>query len=249
VFYLSENQKGKVIVRIERFLKNAAKYRIVVKNHWNAVKADLPSDISQDDAIVIFMGARQKLFRSPAADKYPMHLANRFKRNDIFAVYSPLSLVDSDSEENLLEEIAPQEVSNYPVLEAVETQNSDFESIIGAITQKNGVLPNEIYDILFSSLEAYPVELIPGVVLIHAHTEAIKNPQIFVWFQKEMREIPPSKLSPKVLVIVLNPLSADPQIHLKTLSRIAGLFMNPKCKELIENCRNCEDLVKELQYL
>jgi mannitol/fructose-specific phosphotransferase system IIA component (Ntr-type) len=249
MFYLSENQKEKVISRVERFLKNAAKYKIVVKNHWNAVKTDLPAVINQDDAVVVFMGARQKLFRSPAADKYPTHLANRFKQNNIFAVYSPLSLVDSEDEENLLEETAPQEFLDYPKLEAIETQNSGFESIIAAITQKNGTSRNEIYDILFSSMESYPVELIPGVVLIHAHTEAIKNPQIFVWFQKETHEVSPSKLSPRVLVIVLNPLSADPQIHLKTLSRIAGLFMNPKCKELIENCKGSEDLVKELQNL
>jgi mannitol/fructose-specific phosphotransferase system IIA component (Ntr-type) len=246
MFYISENQKEKITAKINKYLKNTIKYGIVVKNHWNAVKNDLPDNIRGNDLILISMGARQKLFRSPSADKYPIQLSDRFKQNNIFAVYSPLSLVGTRDDDNLFMENIPQEISRNFKLETLETQKNDFESIIGSKTRKNKIPKNEIYNILFSSLESYPVELISGVVLIHAHTEAIQEPRIFVWFQKEKREISPSKTSANVLITVLNPLNGDPQIHLKTLSRIAGLFMNPKCGEIIENCENSEELVQKL---
>jgi mannitol/fructose-specific phosphotransferase system IIA component (Ntr-type) len=247
VFYLSQSQKEKIMEKINKFLKNTVKYRIVTENNWSALKHDLPNDINEDDAIVVFMDARQKLFHSPSVDKYPFHLAEQFKRNNIFAVYSPLSLVGLENEENLFEENVEQAISEHPKLEVIKTQNSDFESIINSITQKNGVPASEIYDILLTSLESYPVELVPGAILIHAHIETIENPQTFIWFQNNEQEISPLKVSPKTLIIVLNPLNGDPQIHLKTLSRIAGLFMNSRCKEIIRNCRTAEELVRELQ--
>ncbi|MDR0303207.1 MAG: cation:proton antiporter [Chitinispirillales bacterium] len=250
VFYLSENQSGEVSEKINKFFKGAVKYKICVKKHWNIIKRDLPGDIRNDDALVVLMGARHKLFRSPSTDKYPVQLSDRFERNNVFAVYPSLSLVALENEEMLLEEnVTPQKIPEYPKLEAIETQKNDFESITRSISEKNGVSQSEIYNILFSSLELYPVELIPEVILIHAHTEYIENPQIFLWFQKEKREIYPSKASPKVLIVVLNPLNGDPQIHLKTLSRIAGLFTNPKCCEIIENCQTCEELTQELQKI
>jgi mannitol/fructose-specific phosphotransferase system IIA component (Ntr-type) len=247
-FYMTQNQRNEISPTIDRYLKGAVKYKIVVKSHWNTIKRDLPNDIRDDDAIAVAMGTRQKFFRSPALDKYPLHLAHRFPQNNIFAVYSPLSLVESESSAILFEEDVPRRGESSKI-QTLETESANFEDIISAITLKTGVERGEIHDILLSSLELYPVELITGVVLIHAHIENIEEPKVFLWLQKEKREILPAQISPNVLIIVLNPLKGDPQIHLKTLSRIAGIFTNPKCPEIIENARNCEDLLKDLQNL
>ena len=246
-FYLSESQKDKILEKINRFLKSDVKYKVTVKSHWNAIKRELPGDIRADDAVVLLMGTRQKLFRSPAMDRYPLILSDRFKKNNIFAVYPSLSFVASQDEGSLFEDNARSETLQHINLEALDTQDGDFESIIGSISQKTGICAGDIYNILFSSLELYPVELISGVVLIHAHTETVENPRIFVWLSQEKRKISPSETSANVLITVLNPLNGDPQIHLKTLSAIAGIFTNPKCGEIIENAKNCEELVQNLQ--
>jgi mannitol/fructose-specific phosphotransferase system IIA component (Ntr-type) len=248
-FYLSESQKDKILEKTNKFLKSTVKYKMIVKSHWNAIKRELPNDIRSSDSVVLFMGTRQKLFRSPAMDKYPLLLSDKFKKNNIFAVYPSLSFVASQDEENLFEENAPSKTNEHINIEALETKTCDFESVIASISQKTEICANEIYNILFSSLELYPVELISGVVLIHAHTEAVEEPRIFLWFQKEKREISPSKTSANVLITVLNPLNGDPQVHLKTLSAIAGIFTNPKSSEIIENAKNSEELIKNLQNL
>jgi Kef-type K+ transport system membrane component KefB len=246
VFYMSENQSGQIGAKIDKYLRNSVKYEIVRNNHWNAIKRDLPGAIRGNDAVIISMGTRQQLFRLPSADKYPFHLAARFADNSIFAAYPPLSLVGSEDDYGQLEEHPHQRAPEPPRLEAVETQDSDFMGIAAAVAEKIGADPGALYDVLLPSLELYPVELIPGSVLVHAHTETVGDPRIFLWLQKEQHMIAPSAISPNVMIIVLNPLHGDPQIHLKTLSRIAGLFMNPKTSGIIDSSLNVGELIEKL---
>ncbi|MCL2220016.1 MAG: cation:proton antiporter [Chitinispirillia bacterium] len=247
VFYLSDNQADKINAKIDKNLKHSSEYEIVRKNHWNAIKRDLPGDIHANDTVIISMGTRQTLFRLPSADKYPFHLAGRFIENCIFAAYPPLSVAGSNDDYGLHSESQQQGVSEYPKLEAVEATECDFRAITTPIAEKIGTDVDEIYGTLLSSLELYPVELVPGAVLVHAHTESVAVPRVFIWHQKDGNTIAPAKISPKVLVIVLNPLHGDPQIHLKTLSRIAGIFMNPMAGMSIDNCGSSAELIKKLQ--
>jgi Kef-type K+ transport system membrane component KefB/mannitol/fructose-specific phosphotransferase system IIA component (Ntr-type) len=249
VFYLSDSQAGKISGKIEKYLTSASEYEIIRKNHWNTIKRDLPGDIRSRDAIIISMGTRQKLFRLPSAEKYPLHLAGRFNQNCIFAAYPPLSVAGADDDYSLLGHSSQHNTPEYPNLEAVETADCDFRSITAFIAQKIEAAEDEIYNTLLSSLELYPVELTPGSVLVHAHTEAVAVPRIFLWHQSGKNEIAPAKITPSVLIVVLNPLHGDPQIHLKTLSRIAGIFMNPSVCAIVENSANSADLIEKLQGL
>jgi len=242
VFYLSDNQAEKIKETIDRYLKGSSEYEIIRKNHWNTIKRDMPNDIRSRDAVIVSMGTRQKMFRLPSADKYPFHLADRFSENCIFAAYPPLSVAGADSNYGLHSENAPE----YPNIEAVGVTGGDFKDITVSIAQKIEADENEIYNTLLTSLELYPVELTPGAVLVHAHTEAVANPRIFLWLQKEHKTIAQTNIAPNVLIIVLNPLHGDPQIHLKTLSRIAGIFMNPLTCGIIENSADSIELIEHL---
>lgn len=246
VFYMSETQQGKLSSLINKFLRKIVKYDITVKKHWNNIKNDLPREIRPDDTLVIAMGIRQKFFCSPSAGKFPQHLISRFPKNNIFAVYSPYSLVDNDENELTDKEDLPQLPSENLNIEAIDTQTSDFTEIVSQISHKSGISESEIYDGLFSSLQLYPVELTDGVYLIHAHIEDIFSPKVFLWFQKEKKQINPTKLSPKVLIIVLNPQNADPKIHLKTLSEIVGIFNSSKIGEFLDTAENSADLRTKL---
>jgi mannitol/fructose-specific phosphotransferase system IIA component (Ntr-type) len=245
--HITANQSEKICPEVEKYMKGAVEYEIVTKDHWNTVKRGLPSVIRKGDVVIISMGTRQKLFRLPSADRYPFHLAARFADNSIFAAYPPLSLVGSERDEAVFEENMPVAQTESAELEAVDTTESDFGRITASIAQKIGVDEGPRYDSLLSSLELYPVELIPGAVLVHAHTESVGNPRIFVWFQKENREIKPVKLTPNILIIVLNPLHGDPQAHLKTLSRIAGLFMNREAEGIIGDSQSIADVIGKLR--
>ncbi|MCL2241868.1 MAG: cation:proton antiporter [Chitinispirillia bacterium] len=246
LFYMSDSQAGKISARIDKYLRAVPNYEIIKKNHWNAIKRDLPGDIRPGDAVIISMGTRLKLFRLPSADKYPFHLADRFGGNCIFAAYPPLSVAGSDEEFGLHGGNTVQSAPEYPNLEAVETADCDFKTITASIANKIGADADEIYGTLLPGLELYPVELIPGAVLVHAHTETVAVPRVFVWHQKGGNAIAPANISPSVLIIVLNPLHGDPQAHLKTLSRIAGIFMNPHTGAVIENSSSSIELIKKL---
>ena len=245
IFYLSDNQIEKIEEAVDKYLRGSSEYEVIRKNHWNTIKRDLPGDIRSRDTIIVSMGIRQKLFRLPSADKYPLQLADRFDQNCIFAAYPPLSVAGSDDHYAKSDESAPE----YPNLEAVEVTDCDFRIITAAIARKIDAAEDEVYNTLLSSLELYPVELIPGAVLVHAHTEAVANPRVFLWHQKDRNVITPGKISPNVLIIVLNPLHGDPQTHLKTLSRIAGIFMNPLAGVFIENSADDKELIERLQGL
>jgi len=250
VFCLSENQRDKICPKIDRFMMDAVKHKTVVQSRWNSIKRDLPTLIHPRDAVLIAMGARQKLFTLPSANRYPFHLAGRFGQNSIFAAYPPLSLVDAADDVVALDENSPQGTPEHPPLEPVASADSDFRGVTAAIAERAGAGHAEIHSVLLSSLELYPVELIPGVVLVHAHTEAVGSPRVFVWRQRERCQIaPPLEIAPNALIIVLNPLHGDPQTHLKTLSRIAGIFMNPQAAGIIETCADSAELAEKLQAL
>jgi len=249
VFYMSECQKEKLYAQINKFLPKMVKYKIIVKAHWNMLKSNLPDEIRLNDTLIIAMGVRQKFFRSPVADRFPLHLAEHFPHNNVFSVYSPYSLVENEGAEASLDEKIQDCSPENPNMEAIQTKTPDFAEIISEISIKSGIEKAEIYDFLLSSLQLYPVELAVGVLLIHAHIENIACPQAYLWFQKENQEIIPTKFTPNVLAVVLNPRNSDPQIHLKTLSRIAGLFSNPQSHDAIENAENSNDLLNKLLNL
>ncbi len=227
-FYMSEHQREKIGAVIDKYLRGDVKYITTVRNQWSTVKRDLPTYIMPGDAVVISMGTRQKLFRLPSADNYPLHLAQRFKQNIVAAAYPPLSLVGASvNEESALfrDEPAQGAAADGPTLENIDTAGNGLTEITAAVAGRIGAETSDLYDLLLSSIELYPVELIPGTVLIHAHTELVDAPRVFTWKQCEKREIAPTAVAPEVLIIVLNPLHGDPQTHLKTLSKIAGMFM------------------------
>jgi mannitol/fructose-specific phosphotransferase system IIA component (Ntr-type) len=176
------------------------------------------------------MGTRQKLFRLPSADNYPFHIARQFAQNAVVASYPPLSLVGSgDSDESALFYDGPSSgaapAADGVELDAIDTEGNHLREITAAVAGKIGAEGSELYDLLLSSIALYPVELAPGTVLVHAHTELVDTPRVFAWRRGEPAEIAPTAVSVKELIIVLNPIHGDPQTHLKTLSRIAGMFM------------------------
>lgn len=250
VFYLSETQNKKLSPLIHKFLRKTVKYEIAVKNHWNTMKNDLPREILPEDMLIIAMGIRQKFFRSPSSDKFPQHLAALFPKNNVFAVYSPYSLAQNAENESLCADEGnfPPCMPENPIIEAIETKSPSFNEIVMKISEKSGIAKTEIYALLLSSLQLYPVELIDGVYLIHAHIEGISRPQVYLWFQKEKRKIIHAEFSPNALIIVLNPQNSDPQIHLKTLSGIVGLFNNSQIREFLDTAENSNDLLKKLLY-
>ncbi|MDR0330478.1 MAG: cation:proton antiporter [Chitinispirillales bacterium] len=249
VFHISENQRGKISEKIDKYLRSDAKYAMVVKSQWSAIKRDLPNLVGKDDAVIIAMGTRQKLFRLPSADRYPIQLAQRLKQNNVIAAYPPLSLVGaSDGDESeLFHDDSPVAAAETLALEAIDRGERDFRDIVISVAYKIGAHVSDLYDTLLPSLELYPVELIPEAVLVHAHTEAVDRPRAFVWHQREKIEIQPTNISPNVLIIVLNPLHGDPQTHLKTLSRIAGMFMTPRVEGVIAECKDSAELVERLE--
>jgi Kef-type K+ transport system membrane component KefB/mannitol/fructose-specific phosphotransferase system IIA component (Ntr-type) len=231
-FHLSEHQREHVCAVIGKYLKGGVKYSTTVKSQWNAIKRDLPGLITGGDAVIISMGTRQKLFRLPSADNYPYHLARQFARNTVVAAYPPLSMVGSGgSDESALfceesrPDAVPKAAADGPELEAIDTDGNHLRELASAIAGKIEAEAGELYELLLSSIEFYPVELVPGTVLVHAHTALVDSPRVFAWRKNETTEIAPTTAAAKVLIIVLNPVHGDPQTHLKTLSRIAGMFM------------------------
>jgi Kef-type K+ transport system membrane component KefB/mannitol/fructose-specific phosphotransferase system IIA component (Ntr-type) len=231
-FYISEHQREKIGAAIDKYLRGGVKYATTVKSQWSAIKRDLPGMVTDGDAVVVSMGARQKLFRLPSADNYPSHLARHFSQNTVVAAYPPMSLVgagDGDASALFREESQPRAVPatapDCPELEAIDTDGSHLREIASAVAGKIGAEASDLYGLLLSSIELYPVELVPGTVLVHAHTELVDSPRVFAWRKSEPTIIAPTAVSMKELIIVLNPIHGDPQTHLRTLSRIAGIFM------------------------
>jgi Kef-type K+ transport system membrane component KefB/mannitol/fructose-specific phosphotransferase system IIA component (Ntr-type) len=249
IFYLTESQGKKINEKIHKYLKDNIKYKIILKANWNAVKRGLPEQIKNSDIIMFSMATRHKLFRLASIEKYPLQLSEKFVENSVFAAYPPLSMVGAEDDYGQLDDDAAQGMHEDADFEAIEASSSDLREITALIAQKIEAEHAELYDTLLPSFELYPVELIPGTVLVHTHTEAVADTRIFVWLQSAPNTILPVRIAPNVLIVVLNPLHGDPQEHLKALARIAGLFMRPNIGKIISGSQNSAELAERLRAL
>jgi Kef-type K+ transport system membrane component KefB len=78
---------------------------------------------------------------------------------------------------------------------------------------------------LFTDIaQRQPIELEPGVLLLHAHVEETEEPLVFFGARPEGLRILSLEAPARLIVLLCAPASQSPEEHLRTLGEIAGLL-------------------------
>lgn len=94
-----------------------------------------------------------------------------------------------------------------------------------------------------------PIELEPGVVLLHAHVAEVTEPMVFFGARPEGFRILALESPARVLVVLCSPESLSPEAHLATLGEIARLFKDKALAERLLSVGSVSELGKETEQI
>jgi hypothetical protein len=87
-----------------------------------------------------------------------------------------------------------------------------------------------------------PIELAPGVLLLHAHVENIEEPRILIGAKPAGLRLLALEEPIRIVVLLCAPSSQSPEDHLRTLSLIAQALKRPERVARILAAKTAEDL-------
>jgi mannitol/fructose-specific phosphotransferase system IIA component (Ntr-type) len=183
--------------------------------------------------LMVLVSARQgTLAWRPALSRLPRLLANRFPEAIFIACYPPIRI-----EEAYLVQTRPSGdlvlgglLSADHITLDVEGRDPDavLRQMLAAASHDEGALVQRSEG-AFSLAEAdYVPELMPGVVLYHAHISGLHQPLLFVGISPRGLSIPRSSAQVHVVLALLSPEGGTPESHLRSLALIARLVRAPE---------------------
>ncbi len=186
---------------------------------WTRARSLLFGDIGPGDMTILPLERRQSPLWVPSMDRFFEIMAARYPGMNLLAVYPAL----------LVEDLFSAAIVEGTVISIIPCGDlSGVSDIRGVIRQmirgRTAWAPQQhesAWSLLTVSAETYPVELAPGKILLHAHSEVVEDTTIFIgsgeWAWTLSGCVAPTRL---VLALV-SPRKQSPECHLRILSTLA----------------------------
>jgi Kef-type K+ transport system membrane component KefB/mannitol/fructose-specific phosphotransferase system IIA component (Ntr-type)/nucleotide-binding universal stress UspA family protein len=204
--------------------------QVVEIDSWKSFAQALGPQDSSDQAFVIFSARPGEAAWHPAVEKLPHRIGE--ERPDL-----PLLLF-----------YLPEGTESSAAASAVAAAKASdlFERALAAgrvrLMMRESSINDAIRELLRSHFEAdrkslarlsalfteiaqkQPIELEPGVLLLHAHVDEATEPLVFFGSRPEGLRILSLEAPARLVVLLCAPSSQSPEDHLRTLGEIAGLL-------------------------
>jgi mannitol/fructose-specific phosphotransferase system IIA component (Ntr-type) len=226
--YLAGEAGDALLARID-----AAKPGCPVTHHraatWADVRGQLFADHKEEDLILLPLERRNTVLWTPTLDVLPDQLAARFPQANLLVVYP--ALAENESKAGPLEGPAEAE-GNDPHYRGIDLPDGiGAEGALGVMTAEvladDPRMAAEARGLLWESARLNPVELLPGIVLLHAHCGQRQAPLILIGKGRVAWPFPDPAQAPGVLLALLSPRGHAPEAHLHTLAKLARAFHDP----------------------
>lgn len=216
-------------------LRSRSSAQIVELAAWKdlarATKGEAPN------LFVIFCPRPGNALWHPAIEKLPHLLGEDFPEASILLFYlaeAQLPEAPGEAEEGPKEESLFDEASKAGrvMLDMEETAITDgIRALLsvdyGSDRKSLGRLSSRFTEIA----QKEPIELEPGVLLLHAHVPGIEGPRVYFGARQAGFRLLALEEPVRVLVVLCAPEGQSPEAHLKVLGEIAGLFTEKGLKE------------------
>ncbi len=220
-----ENSVARVFSYMDSIQPSAKVERLALPR-WDDLLAHLEKEKKEGDMLALFNARPGQIAWRPALNRLPQTLISRFPRLNLALFYAP-TYIEHDyrnlfASRNLLSLFTP-ETTYFAKHEITLTECLDY-LLSRNFSQEKSI---KIRDLLSRNNYEGLVELRPGVVLLHSHTEEVEEPVILMGSTAQEfqgTEIPPYAHTAFVL---LSPASLPPEGHLKLLALLAS-FLQPE---------------------
>ncbi len=203
---------------------------------------------------------------SPAFERLPHMLAENLPDANVLMLYMPS--YNGQKEELSPQTASPPEAAETPSTPLPDTSSAEallLESVRAGRIQVNmegSALAEGIYKIIFSAfpggekkqlqaladhciemLQRQPIEIEPGVVLLHDRIENIAYPLVCFGAQKKGYRLSALEAPVQIIVLILVPVHQSAEEHLRFLAEVATLFRAHRLRQRLIDANEPEDLL------
>lgn len=226
--------------------KPSCRITAVKESSWADTAQTLFSEVKPDDLILLPFDRHSGYLWTPAMDHFPEMIADRFPQVNLLVFYPSMPTSEDDSERE-----PEAQDDEFPVLIPADiTAEYTFEQALTRMTEDafsgNPEPAGEAFKHLLNSAQSYPVELSPGIVLVHARCGDLEHPLIMVCHAPQGCPLPDVPVPPKILLVLLGAQSCSPEQHLRTLFLVAKRMHEPDVEKSLHSAQSAAELCRLL---
>jgi Kef-type K+ transport system membrane component KefB/mannitol/fructose-specific phosphotransferase system IIA component (Ntr-type)/nucleotide-binding universal stress UspA family protein len=241
-------------------------YKVSTFSTWREIPDIFQKTTTAHSAIVLVSARPEEASWTPAFERLPHMLAENMPDANVLMLYMP-SYNEQREQPSPQPAPPPQvEVASFP--QRAETSNAEallLEAVKAGRIQVNmesSALAEGIYKIIFSAfpngekrqlraladhciemLQRQPIEIEPGVVLLHDRLENIAYPLVCLGAQKKGYRLSALETPVQIIVLILVPVQQSAEAHLRFLADIAALFRTRDLRQRLLDANEPEDLL------
>lgn len=209
---------------------------------WSGLLALLETTVDADDLLVLLMARRGAVAWRPSLDRLPRLLAQRFPRHNFLATY----LADVPARSL----VKTARAAAAALAEAIETGPVILDLAPGAAPDVLALLLHETAHVEGSVLALartlaegephYAPELLPGVVLYHAHTDRVDQPLLLTGISQAGLILPRTSHPVHVVLVFLGDRQTSVDAYLQQLTIATHLVPSAEAVETLRTAASPE---------
>lgn len=206
---------------------------------WRDVPAALEALTSQKLGFVVFSARPGSKAWNPGHDRLPVVLDAAFPDAVIALWYAATEPSSNDEAQAEVHEAARPEAGAWPPLVAAAYDSGRIlpdmreAAMVDAIRRlTDAVYPSDRgasgrLAAEFSAIaRKEPIELAPGVLLLHAHTRGVSMPTLAIGSRPSGWPLVALSSPVRITVVLVSPVESGPESHLEALTQVAAAFRN-----------------------
>jgi Kef-type K+ transport system membrane component KefB/nucleotide-binding universal stress UspA family protein len=211
--------------------------QVVEIESWKSVAQELGTQGQDSHAFAIFSARPGEAAWHPAVEKIPHKIGEERPDMPILVFYLPegadqgtASAARAAAVASDLFERAREAGRTRPLMAEASINDAIREMLRPSFGSDRKALAR--LSSLFTGIaQKQPIELEPGVLLLHAHVDEVTEPLVFFGSRPEGLRVLTLEAPARLLVLLCAPASQSPEAHLKTLGEIAGLLKGGRIAE------------------
>lgn len=196
-------------------------------------RSRLFADIADSDTILLPAERRSGRFWTPSIDILPEVVATKFPRNNLLVAY-PQLITDDDPGSMETGDLSTIPYRVHAVyIDKGASLDEALRRMIAAAIPGDRETADAAHGPLLESARSYPIELGPGVVLLHGACAGLPHPLLLLGKGEGTWDFPTMSSPPQLLIAMLRAKGESPDVHLRSLAHLARKFHDPAFVEQV----------------
>jgi Kef-type K+ transport system membrane component KefB/mannitol/fructose-specific phosphotransferase system IIA component (Ntr-type) len=215
-------------------------------DRWDELFSWFKTSLGKDDLLIMVSVRKGRLAWQPNLNRMPRLISQQLKGINFVVVYPPEMSWDEEQKAQEPKPFSP--LLFFPAshirldLQGLKISDAIAQLLKPAFYKKEAAAKS-ITDMLVVMAETEPMELSPGVVLLHAHIADIQMPTAFLAINKQGWKLPHAAEPVKTLFILLSSKDASPEVHLKALADLIRPFHKSHSVNQLSRVKSIEEVL------